>query len=140
MKYIKRWHSFGQSSIRQSPFIHVWGMKAIVKSQRRLTKIFLIAALCRWNWWSTCSTTVPSLDTGGYTLQPLFDNSLPEKKNWLAKVLFYVIVSFVNLWAKHLIVQSHVDQLDQVLNTSEIGFCMCVKMALFCVQKSHDLY
>ena len=52
---------------------------AEVKSWWRLTKVVPIAApkvvLSWWNWWSTISTAIPSLNTGGDTLPISFGNS-----------------------------------------------------------------
>ena len=88
LRHKKRLPFFGRSSIRQW-----WLMSGMEKSQWRLTKVALIVAHSRWNWWNIGSIVVHSLNKGGDMLPTSFGNSLPKEESWPTKIFFYDAMS-----------------------------------------------
>jgi hypothetical protein len=55
-------HKMNRPSSGRSTIMQLLLTSGMVNSQRRLTKVIPFAVLNWWNWWSTSSTVVPSLN------------------------------------------------------------------------------
>ena len=97
LRHKKRLPFFGRS------YISLWRlMSAAGKCRLRSTKVSLVTARSRWNWWNIGFLAIHSLNKGGDVLPISCGNSLPKRGTLAQGNLFVWCNAFLtNLCARH---------------------------------------